>query len=338
MHVLVTGGAGFIGAHLVEGLVRVGHRVRVLDDFATGSRDNLRYLAGDIVLIEETILDPEALRRAMGGVEVVFHEAAIPSVPRSVRNPALSNEVNVMGTLNVLMAARDAGVRRLVYAGSSSAYGSAPAAGASPDGRRVETMPARPMSPYAVAKLAGEHYCQVFAQIYGLETVCLRYFNVFGPRQDPNSEYAAVIPRFISALIDGRPLTIFGDGSQSRDFTFVGNVVAANLLAMMAPLVSGEVFNIGCGQQTSLNELARQLGQIAGVTPRIDYLPARSGDVPHSLADISKARALLGYEPLISLSDGLQRTWDYFVEEDNSSRCRTGARRFCNTPPEGERG
>jgi UDP-glucose 4-epimerase len=189
-----------------------------------------------------------------------------------------------------------------------------------------------------VAKLAGENYCQVFAQIYGLETVCLRYFNVFGPRQDPSSEYAAVIPKFITALRDGQPLTIFGDGSQSRDFTFVANVVAANLLAMTAPSVSGEVFNVGCGRHTSLNELARQLGELAGATPRIDYLPARSGDVPYSLADISKARALLGYEPAVSFSDGLQQTWDYFVEEDNSGRCRTRARRFCNTPPEGERG
>jgi nucleoside-diphosphate-sugar epimerase len=309
----------------------------VLDDFSTGSRDNLSHLAGDIELIEETILDREALSRALSGIEVVFHEAAIPSVPRSVRNPAMSNEVNVTGTLNVLIAARDAGTRRLVYAGSSSTYG-APPAGESQEGRRVETMPARPMSPYAVAKLAGENYCQVFAQIYGLETVCLRYFNVFGPRQDPSSEYAAVIPKFITALRDGQPLTIFGDGSQSRDFTFVANVVAANLLAMTAPSVSGEVFNVGCGRHTSLNELARQLGELAGATPRIDYLPARSGDVPYSLADISKARALLGYEPAVSFSDGLQQTWDYFVEEDNSGRCRTRARRFCNTPPEGERG
>jgi UDP-glucose 4-epimerase len=309
MHVLVTGGAGFIGSHLVEGLIGSGHRVRVLDDFATGRRDNLRHLEGDLELIEETILDPAALCRAMEGVKVVFHQAAIPSVPRSVRNPALSNEVNVTGTLNVLLAARDAGVRRLVYAASSSAYG------ATPGDARVETMPARPMSPYAVAKLAGENYCQVFARIYGLETVCLRYFNVFGPRQDPNSEYAAVIPKFITALLEGRPLTIYGDGTQSRDFTFVGNVVAANLLAMTAPGVSGEVFNVGCGQQTSLNELARQLGQIAGTEPPIDYLPARSGDVPHSLADINKARTLLGYEPAVSLAVGLRRTWEHLAAQ-----------------------
>jgi UDP-N-acetylglucosamine/UDP-N-acetyl-alpha-D-glucosaminouronate 4-epimerase len=337
MHVLVTGGAGFVGSHLVEGLVRSGHQVRVLDNFATGSRDNLDHLAGEIELIEATILDREALSRAMSGVEIVFHEAAIPSVPRSVRNPVLTNEVNVTGTLNVLIAARDAGVRRLVYAGSSSAYGSPPA-GEAWEGKRVETMAARPMSPYAVAKLAGENYCRVFALIYDLETVCLRYFNVFGPRQDPNSEYAAVIPKFITALRDGHPLTIFGDGSQSRDFTFVANVVAANLLAMTAPSVAGEMFNVGCGQHTSLNELARQLGEIAGVTPRIDYLPARSGDVPYSLADIAKARSLLGYEPAVSLADGLQQTWDYFVEEDNAGRCRTGARSVCNRPREGERG
>jgi nucleoside-diphosphate-sugar epimerase len=276
----------------------------VLDDFATGRRENLQSFLGEIELIEESILNPTALSRAMAGIEVVFHEAAIPSVPRSVRDPARSNEVNVTGTLNVLLAARDAGVRRLVYAASSSAYGAAPGE------VRTETMPARPMSPYAVAKLAGEQYCQVFARIYGLETVCLRYFNVFGPRQDPASEYAAVIPRFMIALREGRPLTIYGDGHQSRDFTYVGNVVAANLLAMTAPNASGEVFNIGCGQQTSLNELAQRLGQLAGIEPPVAYLPAQSGDVRHSLADISKARAILGYEPAIPLELGLQRTWD----------------------------
>jgi nucleoside-diphosphate-sugar epimerase len=311
MDVLVTGGAGFIGSHLVEGLLRAGHSVRVLDDFATGRRENLRHLAGEFELIEGSILDPGTLQRALGGVAVVYHEAAIPSVPRSVRNPGMSNEVNVTGTLNVLIAARDAGVRRLVYAGSSSAYG-ATSEGAARGAARVESLPTRPMSPYAVAKLAGEHYCQVFARIYGMETACLRYFNVFGPRQDPKSEYAAVIPKFITAMLAGSPLTIFGDGTQSRDFTFVGNVVRANLLAITAPAVSGEVMNIGCGQQTSLNDLAHQLGQIAGEPPQIDYQPARAGDVPHSLADISKARALLGYEPAVSLSDGLRATWDYF--------------------------
>src|SRR5438552_8535253 len=226
MGVLVTGGAGFIGSHLVEGLLRSGHSVRVLDDFATGRRENLEHLAGEFEWIEGSILDPETLRGALRGIEVVYHEAAIPSVPRSVRNPALSNEVNVTGTLNVLIAARDAGVRRLVYAGSSSTYGAMPA-GSSKGAARVETLPTQPMSPYAVAKLAGEHYCQVFARIYNLETVCLRTFKVFGPRQDPKSEYAAVIPQFITAMLDGRPLTIFGDGTQSRDFTYAGNVVAA---------------------------------------------------------------------------------------------------------------
>jgi UDP-glucose 4-epimerase len=304
MNVLVTGGAGFVGSHLAERLAGLGHRVRVLDDFATGSRQNLHSFLGEIELIEDSILNPAALSRAMAGIEVVFHEAAIPSVPRSVRDPARSNEVNVTGTLNVLLAARDAEVRRLVYASSSSAYGAAPGAA------RTETMPTQPMSPYAVAKLAGEHYCQVFERVYGLETVCLRYFNVFGPRQDPASEYAAVIPRFMIALLEGRPLTIFGDGQQSRDFTYVGNVVAANLLAMTAPNASGEVFNIGCGQQTSLNELARRLGQLAGIKPALEYLPARSGEVLHSLADISKARAILGYEPAIPLELGLQRTWE----------------------------
>ena len=307
MHVLVTGGAGFVGSHLVEGLVRTGHRVRVLDDFSTGRRENLQHLESDIEFLEGSILDAETLRRAVDGVEGVFHEAAIPSVPRSVRNPAMSNEVNITGTLNVLLAARDAGVRRLVYAASSSAYGAATG------GARVESMPVRPLSPYAVAKLAGEHYCQVFAQIYGLETVCLRYFNVFGPRQDPASEYAAVIPKFITALLNGRPLTVNGDGTQSRDFTFVENVIAANLLAMTAPEASGHVFNIGCGQQTSLNELVRQLGRIAQAEPAISYRPPQSGDVPYSLADITKARTLLGYEPTVTLAAGLQKTWDYFA-------------------------
>ncbi len=307
MTVLVTGGAGFVGSHLVEGLLAAGHRVRVVDDFATGSRENLRRLEARIELVEASILDTEALSRLMAGVEVVLHEAAIPSVPRSVRNPVLSNEVNVTGTLNVLIAARDAGVRRVVYAASSSAYGAAPG------DARVESMPTLPMSPYAVAKLAGENYCRVFARVYGLETVCLRYFNVFGPRQDPNSEYAAVIPRFITALLEEQPLLIYGDGTQSRDFTYAANVVQANLRAMAAPEASGEVFNVGCGQQTSLNELAALLGQIAGAAPRIDYRPARAGDVPRSVANIDKARALLGYAPEVSLFDGLQRTWDYLA-------------------------
>jgi UDP-glucose 4-epimerase len=312
MKVLVTGGAGFIGSHLVEGLLRAGHPVRVLDDFATGRRENLQHLAGEFELITGSILDAGTLHGALRGIEVVYHEAAIPSVPRSVRNPALSNEVNVTGTLNLLIAARDAGVRRVVYAGSSSAYG-ATAEGAAVGTARVESLPTRPMSPYAVAKLAGEQYCQVFARIYNLETVCFRYFNVFGPRQDPQSEYAAVIPKFITAMLEDRPLTIFGDGTQSRDFTYVGNVVAANLLAMTAPSVSGEVMNIGCGRQTSLNDLAHQLGQIAGAAPRIDHQPARVGDVPHSLADISKARSLLGYDPAVTLTEGLRATWNYFA-------------------------
>jgi nucleoside-diphosphate-sugar epimerase len=313
MNVLVTGGAGFIGSHLVEGLLAAGHRVRVLDDFATGRRANLAPLLREIDLREGSVLDPHALRGAMEGMRVVFHQAAIPSVPRSVRDPLRSNEVNVTGTLNVLLAARDAGVRRLVYAASSSAYGAAPGEA------RVETMPTQPMSPYAVAKLAGEQYCQVFARVYGLETVCLRYFNVFGPRQDPNSEYAAVIPKFIVALREGRPLTLFGDGTQSRDFTYVANVVQANLRAVQAPDAVGRVFNVGGGRQTSLNELVRELGWLAGVVPEVTYLPARSGDVPHSLADITGARAVLGYEPLVPFSEGLRRTWEHFAREEQAS-------------------
>jgi UDP-glucose 4-epimerase len=317
MDVLVTGGAGFVGSHLVEGLLAADHRVRVIDDFTTGSRENLRHLERRIELIEASVLDPVALRRAMSGVEVAFHQAAIPSVPRSIRQPLLSNEVNVTGTLQVLVAAREARVRRLVYAASSTAYGDVPGAA------RVETMPARPLSPYAVAKLAGEHYCQVFARAYGLETVSLRYFNVFGPRQDPDSEYAAVIPRFITALMDGRSLSIFGDGNQSRDFTYVANVVCANLLAMTAPTANGETFNVGGGRQTSLNQLAHQLGQIAGRAPAITYLPSRTGEVLHSLADIGKACSLLGYRPAVCFVEGLRHTWNYFARRREEATAST---------------
>jgi nucleoside-diphosphate-sugar epimerase len=264
--------------------------------------------AARLVVLVDVALDPDALRKAVPGIEVVFHQAAIPSVPRSMRHRLLSYEVNATGTLQFLVAAREAGGRRLVYAPSSSAYGDAPGA------VRVETMPARPMSPHAVAKLACEHYCQVFAQPYGMETVCLHYFNVFGPRQDPNSEYAAVILRFITALMEGYPLSFFGDGHQSRDFTYVANVVRANPLAMTAPTASGEFISIGGGRLTSLNELVQRLGQIAGRAPAMNYLPPRSGEVLHSLADFGKARSPIRYRPDGCFADGLRHTWDYFAE------------------------
>lgn len=307
MNVLVTGGAGFIGSHLAHGLLAEGHRVRVLDNLATGRRTNLREIWDDVEWLEGSTADPGTASRAVQGVEVVLHQAAIPSVARSLADPVASNEANAGGTVTLLTAAKDAGVRRFVYAGSSSAYGN------TPELPKVETMPPNPRSPYAVSKLAGELYCQVFASLFPIETVCLRYFNVFGPRQDPGSRYAAVIPKFILALAEGRPVAIEGDGTQSRDFTFVSNVVQANLKAMAAPGVSGQMMNVGCGQRFTLNQMLDELVHILEAEPVIERLPPRPGDVPHSLADIGKARRLLGYEPAISFPEGLRRTVDWFL-------------------------
>lgn len=304
--VLVTGGAGFIGSHIVSRLVEDGYKVRVLDNFATGKRANLEPVLNRIELIDGSMTEPAIAQRAVAGVSYVLHQAAIPSVPRSVRDPLGSNEANVTGTLQMLTAARDAGVRRFVYAASSSAYGNTPTL------PKVETMATDPLSPYAVAKLAGENYARAFYRVYGLETVCLRYFNVFGPRQDPKSEYAAVIPRFITALLNNEEVTIYGDGEQSRDFTYIDNNVSANLKAMSAPDAPGETCNIAYGERFTLNELATTLGDIMGVQPRIKYLEGRQGDVKHSLADISKARRLLGYDPQVSFREGLARTIRYF--------------------------
>ena len=301
---LVTGGAGFIGSHIAERLVREGHEVRVLDGLATGKRENIAGIAGRVTFIEGDLRDAAAVKEAVRGAEVVFHEAALGSVPRSLDDPATTNAVNVTGTLNVLIAAKDAKVRRVVYASSSSVYGP------SKEFPQREDHPTRPVSPYAVSKLAGENYAVAFAKSLGLETVALRYFNVFGPRQDPASIYAAVIPRFITALREGRPLTIHGDGEQSRDFTYVENVVSANLLAARAEGVSGEVFNIACGGSLSVNTLARKLCAILGKEFKADYGPARPGDVRRSCADISKARRLLGYEPRVGFEEGLKRTVD----------------------------
>jgi UDP-glucose 4-epimerase len=305
---LVTGGAGFIGSHICTALVARGERVRVIDNLLTGKRANLAHLSGKIEFIEASITDETAIRQAVENVSVVFHQAAIPSVPRSVREPRLNHEANVNGTFNVLMAARDAGVRRVVYAASSSAYGDTETL------PKVETMLPAPLSPYAAAKLVGEYYCQVFTRVYGLETVALRYFNVFGPRQDPTSPYSGVISKFVTVLLDGAAPTIFGDGEQSRDFTYIDNVVDANLRAAEAPDAAGEVINVAIGERITLNELLAQLQQIIGTNLTPNYAEMRAGDVRHSLADITKAQKLLGYKPLVGLSEGLRQTVAWYQE------------------------
>jgi nucleoside-diphosphate-sugar epimerase len=304
---LVTGGAGFIGSNVVEGLVRRRDRVRVLENFSTGRPENLAGLDG-VEVIEGDLRDLAQVRRAVVGVEGVFHQAALRSVPRSVDDPVSTNDVNVGGTLNLLMASREAGVRRVVYASSSSAYGNDPAL------PKVETLPANPISPYAVSKLAAEHYCRTFARLYGLETVSLRYFNVFGPRQNPESKYSAVIPRFLQLALQREPLEIHGDGEQSRDFTYIDNVVQGNLRAMDTPGVSGEVFNIACGTRHSLLTIADAIAGFVGRELPRQHTPPRPGDVRHTLADISKAQRLLGYRPEVDFAEGMRRTCEYFVK------------------------
>ncbi len=319
MRYLVTGGAGFIGSHLSEALLAKGGEVRVLDNLSTGTRENIEHLKrlrGDLEFIEADLNDTDAARRACAGVEIAFHLAALPSVARSVEFPITSNAANVTATLALLTAARAAGVRRIIYAASSSAYGDAFRPGSSPriDRDRVvvkrETMPPRPLSPYAVSKLAAEYYTQIFHDVYGVETVCLRYFNIFGPRQNPFSAYGAAIPKFISAILHDRPPLVFGDGRQSRDFTYVDNAVAANLLAATAPKgrVSGEVFNVACGRNTTLLAVIDRVNRLVGKRVAPKFAPARAGDVRHSKADISKARRLLGYRAHVSLAEGLERT------------------------------
>jgi nucleoside-diphosphate-sugar epimerase len=306
--VLVTGGAGFIGSSLAAALVAQGDSVRIIDDFSSGKRENLRNLLPSVQLHEGSILDESALRRAAEGTDVIFHEAAIPSVPRSMAAPRASHDANATGTLQVLEAARSLGVRRVVYAGSSSAYGDTPVL------PKVETMPPRPLSPYAVSKLTGELYCRVYAQSFGVETVVLRYFNVFGPGQDPLSQYAAVIPRFVTAALGGTEPVIYGDGTQSRDFCFIENVIQANLRAASTPAaaVSGRVFNIACGSAISLNEVVQMVAALTGRAMAARHEPGRAGDVKHSLADIAEARERLGYEPAIDFAEGLRRTVEWF--------------------------
>jgi len=302
--VLVTGGAGFIGSNLVRALLARGDRVRVIDNFSTGHRANLADVLAEIEIVEGDLRSFERVHAATKGVEIVFHVGALPSVPRSVQDPLTSNAVNVDGTLNVLLAARDADVRRVVFASSSSVYGNGP------ELPRRESQPTAPISPYAVSKLAAETYCTSFSRVYEgqLEAISLRYFNVFGPRQDPASQYAAVVPRFISAVAQGKPLMIYGDGTQSRDFTFVDNVVDANLLAADTEGVSGAIVNIATGRQLSVNDLAETIGRILDLPATTEYLPARPGDVRDSWADLSEAKRLLAYEPRIELEEGLRRT------------------------------
>lgn len=304
---LVTGGAGFIGSSLSEALLAKGERVRILDDFSTGRRQNVEGLRGEVEVVEGSIVDPDAVARAMKGVEVVFHQAAMPSVARSVEEPQASMLANVQGTTVVLDVARRSGVRRVVFAASSSAYGDTPTL------PKIETMKAAPLSPYAISKLTGEELMRVFASLYGLETVCLRYFNVFGPRQDPNSQYAAVIPNFITAALKGARPKVYGDGEQTRDFCFIDNTVSANLLAATtSKKLSGEVVNIACGERISLNTLLEHIGREAGTRLDPEYLPGRKGDVRDSLASIEAARALFGYEPKVKVEEGLARTFAAF--------------------------
>jgi len=308
---LVTGGAGFIGSNIAEALVRRGDRVRVLDDFSTGRRENLADLGVEVV--EGDLRDAAPVRRAVAGVDGVFNQAALRSVPRSVDDPLSSNEVNVTGSLVLLLACREARVRRLVYASSSSVYGDDPTL------PKVETLPTQPISPYAVSKLAAEHYCQTFARLYDVETVSLRYFNVFGPRQNPESKYSAVIPRFLAQALAGEPLEVHGDGEQSREFTYIDNVVQANVLAMTTPGVSGEVFNVACGTRHSLLAIADAIAGFLGRRLARNHVAARAGDVRHTQADIGKAERLLGYRPAVDFATGMRRTCEYFVARFGAS-------------------
>lgn len=310
---LVTGGAGFIGSHLVRRLLQEGHRVRVIDDFSTGLRERLSGLESRIDLLEQSVADPESCDRAVKGVDTIFHQAAIPSVSRSVEDPVGSHKANATGTLNLLVAARDADVRRFVYAGSSSAYGDTEVL------PKSEDLPTNPRSPYAAAKLAGEQYSRLFYWVYGLETVVLRYFNIFGPGQDPNSQYSAVIPLLITSALRNISPTIHGDGEQTRDFTYVTNAVGANLKASVAPAskVCGEVFNVGCGARVSVNDLWAAIGELTGSSVQARHGPARPGDVRDSLADLTKSRDRLGYSGSVGLREGLDATIEWFRETES---------------------
>ena len=307
-NVLVTGGAGFIGSNLTEALLQRGHFVRVLDDFSTGKRENLIFnkTYPSLEIVEGDIRDLNTCQKAIKGTEYVFHQAALPSVQRSVEDPKTSNAVNAGGTLNILLAAREERMKRVIYASSSSIYGDTPTL------PKHEGMPSDPLSPYALQKYIGEQYCRLFYQLYGLETISLRYFNIFGPKQDPNSLYSAVIPKFIDALLQGRPPIIFGDGEQSRDFTYIENVVQANLLAISAEHLHGEAINIACGKRTSLNQLLNILKEILKSKLSPLYQEPRQGDVRHSLADIRKGKEILNYETTVDVEMGLEKTVEFF--------------------------
>jgi nucleoside-diphosphate-sugar epimerase len=312
---LVTGGAGFIGSHLVTELVRRGHAVRVVDNLITGKRRNLDHVSG-VEFMEGDLADISVATRAVEGMDYVLHQAAIPSVPRSVKDPITSNRANIDASVNVLVAARDAGVKRLVYAGSSAAYGDTPTL------PKREDMPTDPLSPYALQKLVSEQYGQLFTRLYGFETVTIRYFNVFGPRQDPGSPYSGVISLFAAALLEGRQPVIYGDGEQTRDFTYVANVVDGVLRAVEAPKASGQVINIATGGRISLNALLRAMNQIVGTNLQPIYQEPRAGDVRDSQADITKAKTLLGYTPLVSLEQGLAKTLEWCRTESTAGSRR----------------
>ncbi|MEW6614384.1 MAG: SDR family oxidoreductase [Thermodesulfobacteriota bacterium] len=303
---LVTGGAGFIGSNIVRKLLKEKKQVRVIDNLSTGKKENLLGVLSQIEFIQGELTHLPTVKKAVDGIEYVLHQGAIPSVPRSIEDPLKSTEANVIGTLNLLVASRESEVKRVVYASSSSIYGDTPTL------PKIEGMSPLPKSPYAVSKLAGEHYCQVFYHIYGLETVCLRYFNIFGPHQDPNSHYAAVIPKFISAILNRIPPIVYGDGLQSRDFTYVYNAVKANLQACEAEGVGGEVFNIACGERYNMVRLIEVINSITGTNINPIHQEPRKGDVKHSLADISKAKKLLGYNPIVDFEEGIKRTISFY--------------------------
>lgn len=303
---LVTGGAGFIGSNLCKRLVAEGCFVRVVDNLLTGKRSNLAAIMDNIEFVEADMGDSDVARSVMQGIDVVLHEGALPSVPRSVDDPASSHRHCVDATFTLLLAARDARVKRFVYAASSSAYGDTPTL------PKVETIRPDPLSPYAVGKLVGEHYCSVFAKVYGLETIALRYFNVFGPQQDPASQYAAAIPAFVTAILRDQPPTIYGDGEQSRDFTYIDNVVHANLLAARAKKTAGQVVNVACGEAVTVNAIIAMINRLLGKSVKPNYVPARVGDVKHSLADITAARKLIDFEPVVPFREGLERSIDWY--------------------------
>jgi UDP-glucose 4-epimerase len=310
---LVTGGAGFIGTNIVEELLRRGESVRVMDNFSTGKRENLSEFLGSVEVVEGDVRSYHIVREAVDGIDIILHQAALPSVPRSIQDPLTTNEVNVVGTLNVLQAARDARVKRIVCASSSSVYGD------NPELPKRETLKPSPLSPYAVSKLAGEQYCQAFSKIYKMESVCLRYFNVFGPRQDPSSAYSAVIPRFIQCAMSNLVPVIYGDGEQSRDFTYVSNIGDANIRAATAECPPGTVMNIACGQTTSLNSLLKQLGGVLKKNITARYEESRPGDVKHSQASIETAQKMLGYAPRVGMAEGLQRTVAWYLGQHAAS-------------------